>query len=65
MYPRQAPNFQQLSHLSPPSARIPGVSPSPVQLTFTKVQNELSEGGLALKKNGAREFWQIYTFAPN
>lgn len=43
-----APNFQQLSHLSPPSARIPGMPPNPAQLTFAKVQNELSEGGVAL-----------------
>lgn len=65
MYPRQAPNFQQLSYLSPPSARIPGMPPSPAQLTFAKVQNELNERGLALKKNSAKEFWQIYTFPPN
>lgn len=50
MYPRQAPNFQQLSYLSPPSAGISGMPPNPAQLPFAKVQNELSEGDLALKK---------------
>lgn len=50
MHPRQTPNFQQLSYLHPPSARIPGMPPNPAQLAFAKVQNELSEGDLALKK---------------